>query len=136
MHARDKNLRILVLDDNQAIHEDFRKILQPGTVTQVLDEARASLFGVSISLPSHDPFEVDGVDQGQAELCEGAQRAGPRDKSFRATGAPSQTSDATVWIADCSIISLRRATNQRAQTDNAAVHACITTRLHGSHDSS
>jgi two-component system NtrC family sensor kinase len=38
------NLRVLVIDGNLSIHEDFRKILQPGTETQVLDEARASLL--------------------------------------------------------------------------------------------
>ncbi|MGZ8373731.1 MAG: ATP-binding protein [Nitrospira sp.] len=40
-----QHLRVLVIDDNLSIHEDFRKILQPGTETPGLDEARASLFG-------------------------------------------------------------------------------------------
>ena len=40
------NHRILVIDDNRAIHEDFRKILTPSkTPTNDLDAAEASLFG-------------------------------------------------------------------------------------------
>ena len=46
------NKRILVIDDNQAIHDDFRKILD-GQLdgTSCLDEAEAALFG-SASTPS------------------------------------------------------------------------------------
>ena len=29
----EKNRRVLVVDDNRAIHDDFRKILTPDTVT-------------------------------------------------------------------------------------------------------
>lgn len=64
----DHNLRVLVIDDNHSIHEDFRKILQPGTETQALDDARASLFGGEPLLKALLRFEVDYVGQGQAAL--------------------------------------------------------------------
>ena len=40
-----KKLRILVIDDNHAIHDDFRKILSPATTTGALDVTEAELFG-------------------------------------------------------------------------------------------
>ena len=64
-----ENRRILVIDDNASIHEDFRKILQPGTETQVLDEARASLFGGEPLLKALVRFDLDYADQGQAALA-------------------------------------------------------------------
>ena len=40
-----KNRRVLVIDDNQAIHEDFRKILQASNESSVgLDATEAALF--------------------------------------------------------------------------------------------
>jgi diguanylate cyclase (GGDEF)-like protein len=49
-------LRVLIVDDNQAIHEDFKKILlfEQERNTE-LDELEAALFG---SLPLHGPAEV------------------------------------------------------------------------------
>ena len=43
--ANNKNLRVLVIDDNRAIHEDFRKILQAKAEEEGFDQARAALFG-------------------------------------------------------------------------------------------
>ena len=62
------NRRILVIDDNVSIHEDFRKILQPRPETQGLDEARASLFGGELFQKALVRFELDYADQGQAAL--------------------------------------------------------------------
>ena len=39
--ANNQNLRVLVIDDNQAIHEDFRKILQ----AKAGEESFASIAG-------------------------------------------------------------------------------------------
>jgi signal transduction histidine kinase len=64
-----RNLRVLVIDDNVSIHEDFRKILQPGTETSVLEEARASLFGGEPLLKALVRFELDYANQGQAGLA-------------------------------------------------------------------
>lgn len=62
------NRRVLVVDDNTSIHHDFLRILQSETEWQTLERARSALFGESIPVPSHEPFEVDCVDQGQAAL--------------------------------------------------------------------
>ncbi|TKB70779.1 MAG: response regulator [Nitrospira sp.] len=64
-----QHLRVLVIDDNLSIHEDFRKILQPGTETQRLDDARASLFGGESFQKALVRFELDYADQGQAALA-------------------------------------------------------------------
>jgi signal transduction histidine kinase len=73
-----QHLRVLVIDDNRSIHEDFRKILQPGGETQGLDEVRASLFGGECFQKALVQFELDYADQGQAALAlvEMARREG------------------------------------------------------------
>ena len=63
------NCRILVIDDNRSIHEDFRKILQSEVETKSLDEARASLFGEVPFLRALVQFEVDYAEQGQSALA-------------------------------------------------------------------
>lgn len=40
-----KNRRILVIDDKESIHEDFRQILSEGPANTSLDAARAAVFG-------------------------------------------------------------------------------------------
>lgn len=68
MSTDSLNRRVLVVDDNTSIHHDFRRILQSETEWETLERARSALFGESIPVPSHEPFEVDCVDQGQAAL--------------------------------------------------------------------
>ena len=63
-----QNRRVLVIDDNRSIHDDFRKILQPDE-TLSLDEARASLFGGEPLLKALVHFELDYADQGQTALA-------------------------------------------------------------------
>ena len=64
-----KNHRILVIDDNRAIHDDFRKILiTSSSLANNLDEDEAALFGdrtVKFQLPV---FEIDSAYQGQEGL--------------------------------------------------------------------
>jgi len=64
-----KNRRILVIDDNRAIHEDFRKILASSkSAPHDLADQEASLFGEpapSFQLPV---FEIDSAYQGQEGL--------------------------------------------------------------------
>jgi CheY-like chemotaxis protein len=65
------NRRVLVIDDNLSIHDDFRKILSPVTKDQTsLNELRSSLFKGAALAPEKvtPPFEVDTADQGQAGL--------------------------------------------------------------------
>ena len=59
------NRRILVIDDNRAIHDDFRKIFEPGLASaQPLAESGTALFGDStMSLPQ-PLFQVDFASQG------------------------------------------------------------------------
>ena len=73
----DKNRRILVIDDNQAIHEDFRKILSPQGGIDLLTQAEAAIFG---ELPKSraTPFSFDSAYQGLdgVELARKAAAAG------------------------------------------------------------
>ena len=63
------NRRILVVDDNASIHEDFGKILTPRqTDTQGLDADAASLFGDYRVEKHTSEFEVDHASQGQEAL--------------------------------------------------------------------
>ncbi|RPH78836.1 MAG: response regulator [Nitrospiraceae bacterium] len=59
------NRRILVIDDNESIHEDFRKILEAPKDSGSLDQARAALFGETPSLPSRVHYELAFASQGR-----------------------------------------------------------------------
>ena len=75
----EKNRRILVIDDNEAIHDDFRKILGAGnTGAAGLDEAEAALFGGACASTDAEGFEIDSAYQGQEglELVRAALREG------------------------------------------------------------
>jgi CheY-like chemotaxis protein len=61
-----ENRRILVIDDNLAIHEDFRKILAATTASEELDQAEASLFGETPAAVHNESFELRFADQGEA----------------------------------------------------------------------
>jgi len=64
-----KNHRILVIDDNRAIHEDFRKILAPSTnPSHALTEEEATLFGDTAPPLQLPRFEIDSAYQGQEGL--------------------------------------------------------------------
>src|SRR5882757_3651164 len=65
------NRRVLVIDDNPAIHKDFRKVL--GAVldgSSVLEADELALFGAPALAPARPNFEVDSALQGQ----EGVER--------------------------------------------------------------
>src|ERR1700736_3339365 len=60
--------RILVIDDNAAIHHDFRKVLgvQADQSSQaILDLLEADLFGTSVATAVRPNFEIDSAHQGQ-----------------------------------------------------------------------
>ena len=62
--------RILVIDDNPDIHEDFRKILcgdRGGT--SKLEESEAIVFGDPSPLGKQSEFEVDSAHQGEEGLA-------------------------------------------------------------------
>jgi signal transduction histidine kinase/AmiR/NasT family two-component response regulator len=60
------NRRILVIDDNRAIHEDFRKILgkKPSRAGN-LAQAEADLFGDTVETVAMPEFEIDSAFQGR-----------------------------------------------------------------------
>ncbi|HTB83190.1 MAG TPA: response regulator [Candidatus Sulfotelmatobacter sp.] len=61
-----KNRRILIIDDNRAIHDDFRKILSPGTVAAAaLDVTEAQIFGQPANTVRKIQYEIDSAYQGQ-----------------------------------------------------------------------
>lgn len=59
------NRRILVIDDNISIHEDFRKILSPPIESGALDHARAALFGETPTVPTQVRFDLEFATQGR-----------------------------------------------------------------------
>jgi CheY-like chemotaxis protein len=75
------NRRILVIDDNSAIHEDFQKILAPrGASADALAESEAALFGEPAESVAQPQFEVNFASQG----AEGAALVG----TARSQGKP------------------------------------------------
>ena len=67
-----RNNRVLIIDDNPAIHADVRKILCPAvsTTAQALDDFEAELLGTA-STPAKPTisYEVDSAHQGQEGLA-------------------------------------------------------------------
>jgi two-component system, NtrC family, sensor kinase len=68
-----RNSRVLIVDDNRAIHEDFRKILvkKQAPASSEFEAANAVLFGeepqdASVAMT---PFELDSAFQGQEGLA-------------------------------------------------------------------
>src|SRR5688572_613363 len=65
----ERNHRVIVIDDNRAIHEDFRKILAPAPATTGdLAAAEAALFGSPEPEVTGAQFEVHSAYQGQEGL--------------------------------------------------------------------
>ena len=64
------NNRILVIDDNPAIHQDFRKVLSPidSLLQGQLEEEEAALFGETHGNTRELTFQVDSAFQGQEGL--------------------------------------------------------------------
>jgi signal transduction histidine kinase len=62
--------RLLIVDDNPAIHADFRKILCPpdASVGHALASLEAELFSIDPVLPVLPPFSVDSARQGAEAL--------------------------------------------------------------------
>ena len=69
MNLDSTNNRILLIDDNPSIHEDFKKIFA-GEDEHGLDSSRADLFGTAVTAPKTGGFITASAFQGQ----EGVQR--------------------------------------------------------------
>ncbi len=77
LQSEAANRRVLIIDDNEAIIEDFRKILGAGTESGgALSATEAALFGDSEAQPARVQFQIDSACQGQEgfALVEQAQR--------------------------------------------------------------
>ncbi len=77
--ATDQRLRrVLVIDDNEAIHDDFRKTLSRKSLGTDLDDDEALLFGYQPSETHSTEFEINVASQGHLglELVETAMREG------------------------------------------------------------
>src|SRR5260221_9943525 len=62
--------RILIIDDNEAIHRDFRKIFQPKRAeSALLDDLASDLFGGSARPADGPEFELSSALQGQEGLA-------------------------------------------------------------------
>jgi signal transduction histidine kinase len=81
-----KNRRILIVDDNPAIHVDFRNILSPPQAqTGKLDNMEAALFGEVLTSKPQAGFDVDSASQGQegyAKVIEAAKSGRPYAMAF------------------------------------------------------
>ncbi len=66
----ERNRRILVIDDNRGIHDDFRKILDGTTAySAALEQAEAVLFEEEARLQGSVSYEIDCAYQGQEGLA-------------------------------------------------------------------
>ena len=77
------NHRILVIDDNRAIHEDFQKILCPGK--DVGEQGEAEFFGGPAPAHAEPGFEIDSAFQGEegvAALREAIAQGRPYAMAF------------------------------------------------------
>ena len=62
----ERNRRILVIDDNRAIHDDFRKILSPnGIAAAAFNKTATELFGKQTNVVRRIRYEIDSAYQGQ-----------------------------------------------------------------------
>lgn len=81
-----RNRRILVIDDNEAIHKDFHAILSaPIADNSALDEAKTAIFGHEHETNKINdgwkPFELDSAFQGQEGL-EKVRKAIEEDRPY------------------------------------------------------
>ncbi len=82
MSAAPANRRVLVVDDNPAIQQDFEKILAaPKAAVHELDALEAALFDVDLPAPPSEGFELTFASQG-AEALERVVEAGQRGTPF------------------------------------------------------
>lgn len=64
--------RVLIVDDNEGIHDDFRTLLQPDRSPDELDALAEELFGDQARAPAHEDvpqYHFDSVFQGPSALA-------------------------------------------------------------------
>jgi two-component system sensor histidine kinase/response regulator len=77
---QDASHRILVVDDNRAIHDDFRKILAADPAVDDFDAEEDAFFGTAQPVPEKASFELSFASQGleALELVTAATHGGRR----------------------------------------------------------
>ncbi len=60
-----ENRRILIIDDNEAIHDDFRKIFAPDAEPSDLDAIESELFGPTAARHGRASFAIESATQGE-----------------------------------------------------------------------
>jgi len=75
------NWRVIAIDDNAAIHEDYKKVLISNSTDQKLADAEAMLFGDEPAKSSQGTkfnYEIDSAFQGQEgfEMVKAAMEEG------------------------------------------------------------
>ena len=64
------NRRVLAVDDNPTIHEDFRKILCPAApADDELADLETAVLGADAPSVAHEGFEIDSAFQGEEALA-------------------------------------------------------------------
>jgi two-component system NtrC family sensor kinase len=76
------NRRVLIVDDNEAIHEDFKKIIGPTGTTDALDEFESDLFGDTHSRQSFDIDSAFQGDVGYQRVCAAVAAGAPYALAF------------------------------------------------------
>lgn len=67
--TNQKNRRVLVIDDSESIHNDFRAILGSNNAhTTALEDAKAAIFGETQNSSEQIRFEIDSALQGHEGL--------------------------------------------------------------------
>ncbi len=69
--SREKNRRVLIVDDNASIHDDFRKIIgDHGEKNAAIDRLAASIFDEPAAPgPRLAGYELDSAFQGQEAVA-------------------------------------------------------------------
>ena len=75
MTAASSTCRVLFVDDNVAIHADFRKVLGCQVRSSVLSDLEQTLFGKADAPPTQLPFEASYAENGE-DACRKLARAG------------------------------------------------------------
>lgn len=65
--AFDRTRRVLVIDDNSAIHEDFRKVLEGDRGSADLDDATAAFFGEQPAMVQRPRYDVTSALPGRKD---------------------------------------------------------------------
>jgi len=78
----NKNRRVIVIDDNRAIHDDFRKILAPDNRGDLaMDASEAELFGSPKSINLQARYQLDSAYQGEEGLLQ-VQKANEEGRPY------------------------------------------------------